>query len=147
MVTPEEMGLSRLRAENGRLERALEIIKKAAAPAAPAPGRGGTPGRKRLTDSRMPAPIRAIRAGFKGAYGSPRMVRELRARGFSAGKERAERPVRGNGIHARHKRRHKRRHKVTAGSKHGLPAAANLPDGHFTPAAPNGVRAPGITYL
>ncbi|MBI4740941.1 MAG: hypothetical protein HY777_05180, partial [Betaproteobacteria bacterium] len=40
-----------------------------------APGRGGTPGRKRLTDSRMPAPIRAIRAGLKGAYGIPRMVR------------------------------------------------------------------------
>jgi len=30
-VTPEEMELSRLRAENGRLKRALEIIKKAAA--------------------------------------------------------------------------------------------------------------------
>ena len=31
VVTPEEMELSRLRAENGRLKRELEIIKKAAA--------------------------------------------------------------------------------------------------------------------
>ena len=31
MVTPEEMELSRLRAENLRLKRELEIIKKAAA--------------------------------------------------------------------------------------------------------------------
>lgn len=31
IVTPEEMELSRLRAENGRLKRELEIIKKAAA--------------------------------------------------------------------------------------------------------------------
>ena len=31
MVTPEEMELSRLRAENARLKRELEIVKKAAA--------------------------------------------------------------------------------------------------------------------
>jgi hypothetical protein len=53
--------------------------------------RGGTPDRKRLTDSQMLALIRAIHAELKGAYGSPRMVRELRARGFSASKERVER--------------------------------------------------------
>ena len=52
--------------------------------------RGGVPDRKRLTDSQMLALIRAIHAELKGAYGSPRMVRELRARGFSASKERVE---------------------------------------------------------
>jgi transposase len=31
MVTPEEKELSRLRAENARLKRELEIVKKAAA--------------------------------------------------------------------------------------------------------------------
>ncbi len=50
--------------------------------------RGGTPDRKRLTDLQMLAVIRAIHAELKGAYGSPRMVRELRLRGFTAGKER-----------------------------------------------------------
>ena len=69
--------------------------------------RGGAPNRKRLTDAQMLALIRAIHAEFKGAYGSPRMVLELRARGFSAGKERVERLMRDNGIHARHKRRYK----------------------------------------
>jgi transposase InsO family protein len=77
--------------------------------------RGGKSDRKRLTDSQMLALIRAIHAELKGAYGSPRMVRELRARGFSASKERVERLMRDNGIHARHKRRYK----VTTDSKHG----------------------------
>jgi transposase InsO family protein len=35
------------------------------------------------------------------------MVRELRARGFPAGRERVERLMRENGIRARHKRRYK----------------------------------------
>ena len=48
--------------------------------------RGGRPDRKRLTDSQMLALIQSIHAELKGAYGSPRMVRELRARGFSASK-------------------------------------------------------------
>jgi len=52
----------------------------------------------------MLALIRAIHAELKGAYGSPRMVRELRARGFSASKARVERLMRDNAIHARHKR-------------------------------------------
>ena len=56
--------------------------------------RGGTPDRKRLTDARMLCLIKAIHAELKGAYGSPRMVRELRNRGFSASKERVERLMR-----------------------------------------------------
>lgn len=53
--------------------------------------RGGSPNRKRLTDAQMLVLIRAIDAELKGSYGSPRMVLELRGRGFSAGKERVER--------------------------------------------------------
>ena len=94
---------------------------------------GGAPDRKRLSDSQMLTLIRAIHAELKGAYGSPRMVRELRARGFSASKERVERLMRDNGIHARHKRRYK----VTTDSKHSLPVAANLLARNFTPTAPN----------
>jgi len=105
--------------------------------------RGGTPDRKRLTDLQMLAVIRAIHAELKGAYGSPRMVRELRLRGFTAGKERVERLMRENGIRARHKRRYK----VTTDSKHGLPVAANLLDRNFMPTAPNQVWTSDITYL
>ena len=105
--------------------------------------RGGVPDRKRLTDSQMLVLIRAIHAELKGAYGSPRMVRELRARGFSASKGRVERLMRDNGIHARHKRRYK----VTTDSKHGLPVAENLLARNFTPTAPNQVWTSDITYL
>ena len=69
------------------------------------------------------------------------MVRELRARGFSASKERVERLMRDNGIHARHKRRYK----VTIDSKHGLPVAENLLARNFTPTVPNQVWTSDIT--
>ncbi len=53
--------------------------------------RGGLPHRKRLTDTQMLTLIRTIHAELKGAYGSPRMVVELRARGYPASKARVER--------------------------------------------------------
>jgi putative transposase len=105
--------------------------------------RGGKPDRKRLTDAQTVAVMRAIHVEVKGAYGSPRMVRELRLRGFSAGKERIERLMRENEIRARHKRRYK----VTTDSKHALPVAENLLARNFTPAAPNQVWTSDITYL
>ena len=45
--------------------------------------RGGSPNRKRLTEEQLLALIQAIHKALKGAYGSPRMVRELRSRGIS----------------------------------------------------------------
>jgi transposase InsO family protein len=105
--------------------------------------RGGRPYRKRLTDAQMLALIQAIHIEVKGAYGSPRMVRELRLRGFPAGKERVERLMQENGIKAKHKRRFK----VTTDSKHHLPVAPNLLGRNFTPDAPNQVWTSDITYL
>lgn len=105
--------------------------------------KGGTPKRKRLSDAQMLALIRAIHAELKGAYGSPRMFRELQQRGFSASKTRVERLMRENGIRARHKRRYK----ATTDSKHDLPVAQNLLDRDFAPCAPNKVWTSDITYL
>lgn len=105
--------------------------------------RGGKPDRKRLADSQMLALIQAIHAELKGAYGSPRMVKALRARGFAASKDRVERLMRDNSIRARHKRRYK----VTTDSKHSLPVAQNLLERDFRPAAPNQVWTSDITYL
>ena len=105
--------------------------------------RGGKADRCRLTDAQLLALIRAIDEELKGAYGSPRMVLELRARGFAAGKERVERLMREHDIRARHKRRFK----VTTDSKHKLSIAPNLLDRNFTPAAPNQVWTSDITYL
>ena len=105
--------------------------------------RGGTPSRKRLTDTQMIALIRATHAQLKGAYGSPRMLREIRARGFPASKERVERLMRENGIRARHKRRWR----ATTNSKHSLPIAPNRLERNFTPAAPNQVWTADMTYI
>ena len=105
--------------------------------------RGGTPQRQRLTDTQLVTLMRAIHAELKGAYGSPRRVRELRDRGFPASKGRVERLMRAHGIRARHKRRYK----ATTDSKHGLPVAENLVARHFAPTAPNQVWTSDITVF
>lgn len=105
--------------------------------------RGGKPDRKRLTDAQMLALIQSIHTELKGAYGSPRMVRELRGRGFPASKLRVERLMRENDIRARHKRRYR----VTTDSKHNLPVAPNLLDRNFTSSGPNLAWTSDITYL
>jgi putative transposase len=66
--------------------------------------RGGTADRQGLTDTQLLVLIQSIHTELKGAYGSPRMLRELRARGFSVSKARVERLMRENGIRGRHKR-------------------------------------------
>lgn len=89
--------------------------------------------RKRLTDAQILALIRAIHAELRGTYGSPRVVCELRQRGFIAGKERVEHHMRENGIRAVHKRHYK----ISTDAKHGLPAEENLLYRNFTPHTPN----------
>ena len=69
--------------------------------------RGGHPERRWLTDPQMIVLIQAIHAEFKGADGSPRLLRERHERGFPASKERGERRMREHGIRARHQRRDK----------------------------------------
>lgn len=97
--------------------------------------RGGTADRKRLTDAQMLALIQSNHHKLNGAYGSPRMVRDLRERGFPASKDRVERLMRQNFIRARHKRRYK----AATDSKHRLPVAPNPLEKNFTPTAPNQV--------
>jgi transposase InsO family protein len=105
--------------------------------------RGGTADRQGLTNAQLLALIQSIHAELKGVYGSPRMVRERRARGFPASKTRVERLMREPGIHGRHQRRDK----VTTDSKHALPVATNLLNRAFNPSAPNQVWSADITYL
>ena len=105
--------------------------------------RGGQPNRTRLTDAQLLALIQTIHRELKGAYGSPRMVRDVRQRGFPASKARVERLMRDNAIRARHKRRYK----ATTDSKHALPVAPNLLARNFTPSAPNQAWAADLTYV
>jgi putative transposase len=74
-----------------------------------------------LPDEQLLALIRSIHAEVKGSYGSPRMVEELRARGFPVSKGRGRRLMQAQGIRARHRRRYK----ATTNSKHRLPLAEN----------------------
>lgn len=85
-------------------------------------GRGGRSNGQRLSNEQLWALIRAIHAELKGAYGSPRMVKEIRGRGFPASKEWVERLMREYGIRARHKRRYK----ATTDSTHPFPVAPNV---------------------
>ena len=105
--------------------------------------RGGGRSGHRLTEAQLLELIRAIHAQFKGAYGSPRRVDELRGRGFPAAKAPVERLMRSHGIRARHKRRYQ----ATTDSKHSPPVAKNRLDRNFSPAAPNRVWTAGLTYV
>ena len=104
---------------------------------------GGKPRAKRLSDQQLLSVIRGIHQQYRGAYGSPRLYRELRARGYRVGKERVERLMREHGIRARHKRRWR----ATTDSKHSLPVAADLIGRDFAPARPNQSWGADITYL
>jgi putative transposase len=105
--------------------------------------RGGSPTRKRLTDAQMLACIEAIHKELRGAYGSPRMVLELRGRGIPASKPRVERLMREHDIRGRHKRRYK----FTTDSNHKRPIAENLLDRNCAPSAPNQAWSCDITYV
>jgi len=88
--------------------------------------------------------IRAVYAENRGAYGWPRIWRQLRAQGMRVGKQRVQRLMRQHGIRARGKRRFR---VMTTDSRHGLPIAPNLLNRNFTVAAPNQVWVGDITYI
>lgn len=69
--------------------------------------RGGMCGRKRLSDEQLLTLIRTIHVEVKGAYGSSRMIKEIRAQGSPASKQRVKRLMHDNGVRARHKRRYR----------------------------------------
>ena len=99
------------------------------------------PGR-RLSDTALAVHIKAVFSEMKGAYGWPRIWRELAARGIRAGKERVRRMMKSLGLQARGKRRFT----ATTNSAHDLPIA-NLLARNFTVDAPNKVWTGDITYI
>jgi putative transposase len=104
---------------------------------------GGKRSPQRMSDTQLVTVMRAIAAQFKGSYGSPRMLAELRERGYRVGKARVERLMREHGIRARHKRRWK----ATTNSEHDLPVATNVVARDFSPAGPNHCWGADITYI
>ena len=88
--------------------------------------------------------IRAVFTANRGAYGWPRIWRELSARGVRVGKRRVQRLMQQHGIRARGRRRFR---VTTTDSRHSLPIAPNLLNRNFAVAAPNQAWIGDITYI
>ena len=104
-------------------------------------GRG--PSARALENEKLLAEIKEIHVQSRGTYGSPRMYRELIARGHVVSPGRVERLMRANGISARRKRRFK----VTTDSKHNMAVAANTLDREFAVEVADRKWAGDITYI
>ena len=88
--------------------------------------------RRHLSDEAVLVPIRAVFAENRGAYGWPRIWRELRDRGVRTGKQRVQRLMQWHGIRARGKRRFPDRDdgQPTGSADWAQPARSQLPCGH-----------------
>ena len=100
--------------------------------------------RRHRSEAALLVHIRAIHAELRGAYGWPRMWRELRRRGVGVGKERVRLLMQRAGIQARGKRRFR---VATTDSNHKLPIAPNLLGRNFTVAKPNTKWTGDVTYI
>jgi transposase InsO family protein len=100
--------------------------------------------RRLLSDEALLVHIGAVYAENRGAYGWPRIWRQLRAQGTRVGKLRVQRPMQKHGIQARGKRKFR---VTTTDSKHGLAVAPNLLDRKFIVAAPNQAWVGDFTYI
>jgi transposase InsO family protein len=88
--------------------------------------------------------MRAIHTQFKARYGSPRMHKELVARGHDCCVNTVARLMRDHGIVAKTARKFLVR---TTDSNHDLPVADNLLDRQFNPSEANEVWLADITYI
>jgi putative transposase len=87
--------------------------------------------------------IVTIHKGSRGTYGSPRIYRDLKARGECCSKSTIERLMHKNAIRAKTKRKFK----ATTNSKHSHPVAENLLNRAFDVNTPNKVWCADITYI
>lgn len=100
--------------------------------------------RRHLSDEVLAVHIRAVYQAHRGAYGWPRIWRQLQAQGVRVGKQRVQRSMQRQGLRARGKRRFRL---LTTDSRHGFPIAPNLLDRQFAVTEPNRVWTGDITYI
>ncbi len=98
---------------------------------------------KKVEDAQLAVEVAAAHKRSRGVYGSPRVHRDLKARGLRIGRKRVERLMRETGL----KGRAKRRFVCTTDSNHKLPVAPNLLERHFEADAPNRVWVGDVTYI
>lgn len=99
--------------------------------------------RRQVSDQALLVHIRTVHRESRGAYGWPRIWRELLARDVRVGKTRVQQLMQCHGIRAKGRRRFK----VTTDSGHALPIAPNLLARQFTVNEPDKVWAGDITYI
>ena len=99
---------------------------------------------RRQEDERITLVMREVYECGRGAYGSPRLVRGLRARGIRCGKARVRRLMREHGLCALQKKRF--RVQTTKSSPY-LPVAPNLLPEAPEPNAPGQLFCSDITYI
>lgn len=87
--------------------------------------------------------IRAVHAGSRGTYGSPRVHADLRLRGFRVGRNRVARLMRLENLYGRRKKKHPR----TTDSRHDYPVAPNHLNRQFHATRPNEKWLADITYV
>lgn len=100
--------------------------------------------RRHMSDAALLAHISSVYAEHRGAYGWPRIWRELIKHGLRVGKQRVQRLMQQHGIRARGKRRFR---VATTDSRHDLPVAPNRLNRNFRPAGPNQAWSGDITYI
>jgi transposase InsO family protein len=103
--------------------------------------RAPSAGEKRRAE--LVAAIEVIHAEVKARYGSPRMTRELKARGHACSENTVAELMREHGIRAKAPRRFVR----TTDSNHRLPVAENVLARDFDPAGPNEAWCADMTYI
>ena len=100
--------------------------------------------RRHLSEAALGVHVRAVYLQQRGAYGWPRVWRELRAQGLRVGKQRVQRLMQSQELRGRGKKRFR---VVTTDSKHSLPIAPNRLDRKFLVGVPDRVWVGDITYI
>lgn len=98
---------------------------------------------KQLTKQALVSLIKEIHAGSRDNYGSPRILRELRAKGIICNHKTVEKIMKENDIRAKRSKKFK----ATTDSKHKLPVADNLLDRDFRVGEPDRAWVSDITYV
>ncbi len=105
--------------------------------------RSRPPSKRLADDARVAAEVAAAHKASRGIYGSPRVHRELKAKGLKVGKKRVERLMNEKGLRGRSKRRFV----CTTDSKHDDPIAPNVLDRKFETTTPNEAWVGDVTYI
>jgi transposase InsO family protein len=104
---------------------------------------GRPPSMRAVADAKLVPVIRACYAKSRATYGSPRILRDLRALDYRVARKRVARLMRQEGLSARPPRRYR----ATTDSQHLLPVAPNVVARRFHADGPDRVWVTDMTYV